>query len=114
MTTIPMHTRAIDWALSKGWLISVTDLCCDDDEWDLEYSSDRDACHDAASATDIPNVHLFTAEREHIMTFSVIDEGVPDETINDYTIARDDAPEWKKKACDEWDQWWNKAVDDYE
>ena len=110
-----MHIRAIDWALSKGYLMSVTDLCCsvfnddpDDDEWDVEFSDDRAEIIAATEATDVPNVYIFESKtvNSHICTFSVIDEGQPDETINDYTVSDD-------PRAQEFDQWFSDACSDY-
>lgn len=102
----PIHIQAVDWALSKGYVMSVTDYCCsvfnddpDDDEWDIQYSSDRAEILSAIDGTDLPNVYVFGikfvgAERKHITTFSVIDEGIPEESINDYTIPREGGSEF--------------------
>ena len=94
---MPAHIKAIDWALSQGYVMSVTDLQADDGEWDLERSSDREAIIEACRATDIPNVYIFRTKPEpgYLLTFSVIDEGVPDETVNDWTVPRDDAEQWR-------------------
>jgi hypothetical protein len=109
--TIPMHIHAIDWALDKGYVMSVTDLCADDGEWDVKYSADRAALIEACQATDIPNVHIFehvpTSEGwgwRRITTFSVIDEGVPAETINDYTIG---------EFAEEFDAWFGEICSQY-
>ena len=111
----PMHHRAIDWAIEKGYFLSVTDLSCDvfmddpeDDEWDIKHSQDRQALIDAAEGTDIANVHIFERadDSARITVFSVIDEGIPGETINDYTISDD-------PLSVEFDQWFGSACDDY-
>jgi hypothetical protein len=96
------HIKAIDWALAQGFNMSVTDLCCDEGEWDLEHSTDRAKLIDACQATDIPNVYIYKLEgmdQLYLLTFSVIDEGIPDETINDWTIPRDDSQLWRIEAA---------------
>jgi hypothetical protein len=92
--TTSIHIKAIDWALAKGYFLSVRDYS--EDEYDIKLSQDRQAIIDACEATDLPNVHITEIEyfehlvpkaiknRRRIAVFSVIDEGIPDETINDY------------------------------
>jgi hypothetical protein len=83
--TTSIHIKAIDWALTKGYLLSVRDYS--EDEYDIELSQDRQAIIDACEATELPNVEIIDAwpvGHKRIAVFSVIDEGIPDETINDY------------------------------
>jgi hypothetical protein len=118
---ISIHIHAIRWALAQGYVMSVTDLCADDDEWDCEYSADEAEITACCSATDIPNAYIFekvdcadgrgAGDKDsegncyrHISTFSVIDEGVPEETINDYTIGA---------GADEFDQAMNTFYEYY-
>lgn len=110
----PIHERAVEWAIERGYYLSVTDLCCsifnddpDDDEWDVKHSQDKAAIMDAIDATDIPNVHIFLSadDASRQIVFSVINEGVPDETINDYTLG-------SKPAAQAFDQWFNKTCDE--
>jgi hypothetical protein len=120
-TTTPMHERAIDWALAKGYSMSVRDYSCDD--YDCKFSTDRAEILDHAMGTDLPNVEIF-APTEHIKgcspdgiidrrtwkyvcTFSIIDEGVPEETINDYTVSSDNP------LAQEFDAWFSGACNDY-
>ena len=114
MTTIPMHIRAVDWALIKGFYISVNDYCCEPDEWDVQQSNDRDEILDAINGTEIPNVYIYEKLNQsnddrdpayrHITTFSVIDEGNPSETINDYTCGPN---------SNEFDKWFSEACGEY-
>ena len=101
-----MHIKAIDWAISKGYFISVTDMCADVDEWDVKHSQDRKELIDACEATEIPNVwiHKYVEWVDHnkasrkgykrVAIFSVIDDGIPDETICDYTPAEGEFNDW--------------------
>lgn len=110
-----MHIRAIDWALAKGYCMSVTDVSCevfcddpDDDEWDVKHSTDRMDIIEAAEGTDIANVHIFERadDATRIVCFSVIDEGEPSESINDYTCS-------KNPLNKEFDSWFSEACNDY-
>lgn len=99
------HIRGIDWALAQGYNMSVTDRCADEGEYDLVHSTDRAAIIEACQATDIPNVEIWRplvvdghTKHEYLLTFSVIDEGIPDETVNDWTVPNDDAPAWRVTA----------------
>lgn len=91
-----IHLKAIDWALAKGYRLSVTDYCIDlegPDDFDLYLSSDRDAIIEAIEATEMPNVHINSHDGS-IAIFSVIDEGIPEETINDYSPAQGEFNDW--------------------
>lgn len=93
-----IHLKAIDWALAKGYRLSVTDYCIDlegPDDFDLYRSSDRDAIIEAIEATELPNVHIIDPKYNHTLAiFSVIDEGIPEETINDYSPAQGEFNDW--------------------
>jgi hypothetical protein len=103
------HEVAIDWALARGYNISVKDRC-QDNEWDVVHSHDRQEILDACEATDVPNVYIFNPMwnpepgimhgicHKYLLTFSVIDEGIPAETINDYTAPSAAAAEWRREA----------------
>jgi hypothetical protein len=92
--TTSIHIKAIDWALAQGYFLSVRDYS--EEEFDLKLSQDRAEIIDACEATEMPNVYITEIEyfehlvpkaiknRRRIAVFSVIDEGIPDETINDY------------------------------
>ena len=96
--TTSAHIKAIDWALAQGYALSVRD--CSEEDYDLTLSQDRAAVIEACTDTELPSVeiHMPSAPVEgdentvtrrrwaYLLTFSVIDEGIPDETINDYTI----------------------------
>lgn len=86
---ISMHERAIDWAIAQGYYLSVTDISCEPDEWDVWLSQDRKEVIDACEATELPNVSIYrkrpSGKYARIAVFSVIDEGTPEETINDYS-----------------------------
>jgi hypothetical protein len=118
-TTTPMHERAIDWALAKSCSMSVRDYSCDD--YDCKFSTDRAEILDHAMGTDLPNVEIFAPRQinfdteakpsrrkwEYVCTFSIIDEGVPEETINDYTVSSDNP------LAQEFDAWFSGACNDY-
>lgn len=96
------HIKAIDWAITKGAYISVRDYS--EDDYDLQMSNDRAAILAAIDATELPNVEIHmrdgtSIEYRYLLTFSVIDEGIPDETINDYTTPAGDASEWRLRAA---------------
>jgi hypothetical protein len=122
--TESIHIRAVDWALDKGYVISVQDYCCEADEWDCEYSRDRAKILEAIDGTELPNVYILEpfiehktrisgdktkkiiqSNYRHITTFSVIDEGTPSETINDFSCGPNSG---------EFDQWISDAWKDYE
>jgi hypothetical protein len=98
------HHKAIDWALAQGYDMSVTDLYADDDEWDVEHSTKRQEIIEACEATDVPNVYIYRWDGAYLLTFSVIDEGVPDETVNDWTVPRDDADPWRIEAAKDFER----------
>lgn len=97
------HEIAIEWALSKGYCMSVCDYSSDVDEWDCEYSTDKAEIMECCRATELPNVSIFRG-RDYLLTFSVIDDGIPAESINDYTVPRDDAEQWRIDAYKEFDR----------
>lgn len=103
MSKNSIHIRAIDWALGEGYFISVRDYS--ETEFDIKRSQDRAAIIEAVEATELPNVYIsvFIPIRlpawRRIAVFSVIDEGEPLETINDY-IARSGGV---------FDKWFNTA-----
>ena len=110
----PIHERAVEWALGLGYFISVTDISCDvfsedpaDDEWDIKHSTDKAEIMAAIEGTDLPNVYIFTEadDKTYQFAFSVIDEGVPLETINDYTMSNRPVSmafdKWFSDVCDE-------------
>ena len=114
-TTAPMHERAIDWALGKGYSMSVRDYSCD--EYDCEFSQDRAEILEHAMGTDLPNVEIFSPKTDkdadekrrlwnYVCTFSIIDEGEPSETINDYTCS-------SNPLAVEFDEWVGSACNDY-
>lgn len=91
---LAIHKKAVMWALCKNYVISVTDYSAEADEWDIEDSRNYHEILAAIEATELPNVYIYDvttmldgteAARKRIVAFSVIDEGQPDETINDYT-----------------------------
>ncbi|MCP4470472.1 MAG: hypothetical protein GY815_07265 [Gammaproteobacteria bacterium] len=118
------HERAIDHFLAKGARISVRDLhggkdedgnpehelflTSDQDEggnpeYDLFLSNDRKHIIDACQATDLPILAVYLqpdtdTEYRYLLTFSVIDKGIPDETINDWTVPCDNADQWRIDA----------------
>ena len=110
----PMHHRAIDWAIDKGYVLSVQDYECNPDprmtdEWDVQYTRNRADIIAACDATELPNVTIyqtFGPGHKRITTFSVIDEGIPSEAINDYTCSDD-------PLSIEFDEWFGSASDDY-
>jgi len=88
-----IHITAIDWAIGQGYFIGVQDYSSELDEWDVRFSRDKAAIIEAIEATELPNVVIFKKvisavhageAYKRLATFSVIDEGHPDETINDY------------------------------
>ena len=105
------HIAAIEWAIAKGYVLSVGDYS--EDEYDLEYSANRAAILEAVQATDLPNVAIFRPNQtdtsaeahgwDYLLTFSVIDDGIPEETVADWTIPRDDAAQWRIDAEREFD-----------
>jgi len=101
--TTAIHIQAIDWAIAQGYYLSVRDYS--EDEFDLEDSQDRDAIIEACEATELPNVHIEKRgmyAKRRIAIFSVVDEGIPHETINDFIA----------KPGGEFDTWWNEKVDE--
>lgn len=103
MTAI--HIKAIDWAIAQGYTLSVTDVSADRGEWDVWRSHDRKAVIEACEATELPNVYIEKLDPDRnkyirVAVFSVIDEGIPEETINDY-ISPDGG---------EFDRWMESAI----
>ncbi len=103
MTSI--HIRAIDWALARGYVLSVRDYSEDysEETCDVWRSDNRKEIIEATEATEMPNVHILEPvgnKYRRIAIFSVIDEGIPEETINDYIA----------KPGGEFDAWWNSEV----
>jgi hypothetical protein len=78
------HEVAVDWALARGYNISVGDY--NEIELDLEHSEDRDEIIKAILATDMPNAYIYDYRHKYLFTFSVVAENSPGETISDYTI----------------------------
>ena len=111
---IPMHHRAIDWAIDKGYVLSVQDYECNPDprmtdEWDVQYTRSRADIIAACDGTELPNVTIYQSVgpgHKRITTFSVIDEGIPGDAINDYTVSDD-------PLSLEFDLWFGRAYDDY-
>ncbi len=90
-----IHLKAIDWALGKGYCLSVCDVSSPIGEWDIEKSTDRAEIIEAIEATELPNVHIVDPKYNHALAvFSVIDEGIPEETINDYAPATGEFNDW--------------------
>ena len=108
------HERAIDWALGRKAKISVRDYAADDDEdgnpeYDVFLSSNRKEIIDGINGTDIPNVEIYLQPSKediyrYLLTFSVIDEGIPDETICDWTVPTEKAAPWRIAAEKEFDK----------
>ena len=101
----PIHVDAIDWALSQGYLLSVRDYS--EDEYDVKLSADRAEILDIVQNIELPNVFIHQRMQNEetgkpsyrrVAVFSVIDEGFPAETINDYVC----------KAGSEFDNWWHE------
>jgi hypothetical protein len=98
---IPMHERAIDWAIAQGYYLSVRDYY--EEEFDVRHSQDRKEVIDACEATELPNVYIGRRQNrldpndifyDSVAVFSVIDEGIPDETICDYVPATGEFNDW--------------------
>ena len=91
--TTSIHIKAIDWALAQGYSISVSDYC--EDEYDVLLCRDRVEILGAVEGTELPNVFIHKPSVKspgkwvRVAVFSVIDEGIPDETINDYVAQPD-------------------------
>jgi len=108
------HERALDWALGKDARISVRDYQGDEDadgnpEYDCFLSTDRKEIIEAIEGTEMPNVEIYLqpdakSPFAYLLTFSVIDEGIPDETICDWTIPAGNAAPWRIAAEKEFDR----------
>lgn len=105
-TVMPIHIKAIDWALAQGYVICVGDYS--ETDWDISFSSDRAAIIAAVEATELPNVTIYNKRRSgkhhRIAVFSVIDEGWPSQTINDYVA----------KPFGEFEHWFDAAMQSYD
>ncbi len=108
-----IHIKAIDWALALDYFISVRDVS--EDAFDIKWSQDRAAIIDAIEGTELPNVFITDKsdpestqtdtgqtrnKYRRVAVFSVIDEGEPDETINDYI----------DRPGGEFDQWMDREL----
>ena len=97
------YTKAIDWALSQEYQLSVHDYS-EPGEYDCKYSTDRQAIIDCIEGTELPNVEIHNKHSQYLLTFSVIIDGNPDEYINDYTMPNERADRWRQRAAQQFEK----------
>ena len=76
------HLHLIKFALKQGHVISVWD----GEEWQVKRSSSYKAIKEAIDSVEESELVIRNKEGERLGWARIIDQGIPDETVSDYTL----------------------------